>query len=78
MALESFNRAESLALEMGMHGFAWQASAGAAGVLAASGQSKAGAAKKAKAVDMVNEIAGLFQDQSLRAIYLEDTIAKIG
>jgi len=78
MALESFNRAESLALEMGMRGFAWQSSAGATDVLAASGQSKAGAAKKAKAVYMVNEIAGLFPDQSLRAMYLEDTIAKIG
>ena len=77
-ALESFERAESLALEMGMRGFAWQASAGAAGVLTASGQSEAGAAKKAKAVAMVNEIAGLFQDETLRAMYLENTLAKIG
>ena len=37
-----------------------------------------GAAKKAKAVAMVNEIAGLFQDQTLRARYLEGTLAKIG
>ena len=54
------------------------ATPGAAGVLTASGQSEAAAAKKAKAVALVNEIAGLFQDQTLRAMYLEDTIAKIG
>jgi tetratricopeptide (TPR) repeat protein len=77
-ALEFFERAESLALEMGMRGFAWQASAGAAGVLSASGKSEAGAAKKAKAVAMVHEIAGLFQDDSLKAMYLESTLAKIG
>ena len=77
-ALESFERAESLALEMGMRGFAWQAMAGAAGVLAASGRSDEGAAKKAQAVAMVNEIAGLFEDQSLRDMYLEGTLAKIG
>ncbi|MEE8466015.1 MAG: adenylate/guanylate cyclase domain-containing protein [Dehalococcoidia bacterium] len=77
-ALESFERAETLALEMGMRGFAWQASAGAAGVLTASGRSEAGAAKKAKAVAMVEEIAGLFQDQSLKAMYLENVMAKIG
>ena len=77
-ALEFFERAESRALEMGMRGFAWQASAGAAGVLLSSGQSEAGAAKKAKAVAMVHEIAGLFQDESLKAMYLEDTLAKIG
>ena len=78
MALESFERAEILALDMGMRGFAWQASAGAAGVLTASGRSEEGAAKKAKAVAMVHEIAGLFQDDSLRAMYLEDTLVKIG
>ncbi|MBC8281366.1 MAG: hypothetical protein H8E48_11305, partial [Chloroflexi bacterium] len=77
-ALESFNLAEALALEMGMRGFAWQASAGAAGVLAASGRTEESAAKKDKAVAMVNEIAGLFQDQSLRAMFLEDSLAKIG
>lgn len=77
-ALTSFEKAESLALDMGMRGFAWQASAGAAGVLAASGRSDEAAAKKAKAVAMVNEIAGLFKDESLRAMYLEGTLAKIG
>ena len=77
-ALELFNRAESLAIDMGMRGFAWQASAGAAGVLAASGQSEAAAAKKEDAIAMVKEIAGSFQDQSLGSMYLEDTMAKIG
>ena len=77
-ALESFNRAETLALNMGMRGFAWQASAGAAGVLAALGQSEAAAAKKEVAIAMVKEIAGSFQDQSMRSMYLEDTLAKIG
>ena len=63
---------------MGMRGFAWQAMAGAAGVLAASGRSDEGAAKKTQAIAMVNEIAGLFQDQSLREMYLEGTLTKIG
>jgi len=61
-----------------MRGFAWQASAGAAGVLASLGQSEAAAAKKLDAIAMVNEIAGLFQDQDLGSMYLEDTMAKIG
>ncbi|MCI0844688.1 MAG: AAA family ATPase [Chloroflexi bacterium] len=77
-ALEFFERAESLALEMGMRGFAWQASAGAAGVLSESGRSEEASAKKAKSVAMVHEIAGLFQDESLKAMYLEGTLAKIG
>ena len=76
-ALESFNRAETLALEMGMRGFAWQSSAGAAGVLESLGQLEAAAAKKETAIAMVNEIAGLFKDQTLRSMYLEDTMAKI-
>ena len=77
-AVESFNQCESLAMEMGMRGFAWQASAGAAGVLAAAGKAEEAAAKKEKAVAMVHEIAGLFEDQELRSMYLEGTLAKIG
>ena len=77
-ALELFTRAETLAVDMGMRGFAWQASAGAAGVLAALGRSEEASAKREFAIAMVKDIAESFQDQSLRSMYLEDTLAKIG
>ena len=76
--LESLNRAETLALEMGMKPWAWQAQTGAAGVLTSLGQDAAAAEKRSAALGTVNEIAALFEDQALQSMYLEDTLKKIG
>ena len=75
---ENLNRAETLALEMGMKPWAWQAQAGAAGVLASLDRPQEAAAKRSAALGTVNEIAAQFEDQALRSMYLESTLQKIG
>ena len=75
--LESFDRAEELAMEMGMRPFVWQARGGAQ-VLAGMGQDAQAAAKRSGALTMINEIAGLLEDENFRSMYLEDAIKKLG
>ena len=77
-AVEKFNQAEQLALEMCMRPIVWQARAGAAQALAASGRSGEADAKRHQARAMIDEIAGLFQDDELRNQYVESTTGKLG
>ena len=76
--LASFNRADDLAVEMGMRPLAWQARAGAAQVLSALGREAEASEKRAGALGLIHEIGGLFEDQSLRSMYLEDAVKKLG
>ncbi len=78
MALESFGRAEELALEMGMRPLAWKARAGTAQVLATLDREEEAAAKRSGALSLVLELAGLFEDQNLRSMYLEDSLNTLG
>ena len=77
-ALESFNRAERLAREMNMRPLLWQACAGAAEVLDKLGRQGESTEKRSGALSAVHEIAGLFEDQNLRSMYLEDALKKLG
>ena len=77
-ALASFNRADDLAVEMGMRPLAWQSRAGAAQVLSALGRGAEASEKRAGALGLIHEIGELFEDESLRSMYLEDAIKKLG
>ncbi len=77
-ALEKFSQAEHLALEMRMRPLVWQVRAGAAQALAASGRSGEADARRHQARAMIDEIAGLFQDDGLRNQYVESTTRKLG
>ncbi len=70
-ALSQFERAEQLALEMKMRPVVWQAQVGAAQVLSATGHQQEAGASLEKAREMIQEIAGLFQEETLRAGFLE-------
>ena len=76
-AVESFARGEQVALEMGMRPLVWQLRAGSAQVLSASSRAEEASAKRSEALDMIDEIAGLFQDEELRASYLESAKGKL-
>ena len=77
-ALESFNRAEELASEMTMRPWTWKAQAGAAQVLAGMGRQGESDAKRSGAMAMLNEMAGLFEDPKLSAMFLEDATNALG
>ncbi|HVF99483.1 MAG TPA: AAA family ATPase, partial [Chloroflexia bacterium] len=62
-ALEQFNRAEELAMDMRMRPLVWQARAGAAHALSLLGRDSEAAQKRQGAADTIDEIAALFQDQ---------------
>jgi len=76
-ALESFGRAEELALQMKMRPIVWQARAGAAKVLEALGRTDEANVSRLEARAMVDEIAGLFQDEHLRAMFVESASGRI-
>ena len=77
-ALDSFNRAEQLALEMDMKPWAWQARGGAAQVLAGLGRQDEANAKRSEALATINEIANQFRDDQLGALYPADAAKKLG
>jgi tetratricopeptide (TPR) repeat protein len=74
--LEHFAHAEALALEMTMRPLVWQARAGAAGVLSALGRADEAEAKRREARAMIDEIAGLFEDDTMRALFVESAVRK--
>ena len=76
-ALDGFRRAEEQALRMQMRPLVWQARAGAAQVLSGAGRTSEADAKRTEARDMVDEIAGLFEDERLRRMFLENATAKL-
>lgn len=61
-----------------MRPIAWQARAGAAQVLSALGREGEASEKRGGALGLIHEIGGLFEDQDLRSMYLEDAIKKLG
>jgi tetratricopeptide (TPR) repeat protein len=75
-ALDEYTRAESLAMEMGMRPAIFSARAGAARMLSALGRAKEAEEKKKQARAMVGEIAELFRDKSLRAMFVESAVKK--
>ena len=77
-ALESFNRAEELASEMTMRPWTWKAQAGAAQVLTGMGRQGESDAKRTGAMATLNEMAGLFEDQEMRSMFLEDATKALG
>jgi tetratricopeptide (TPR) repeat protein len=76
-ALRRFARAEGLALGMKMRPLLWQARAGAARVLSAMGRRSEAEEKRRQAREVIDEIAGLFQDEKLRTIYLGSATKKL-
>jgi len=76
-ALGHFTRAEGLALDMKMRPPVWQARAGAAQVLSALGRRIEAEEKRRQAREVIDEIAGLFQDEKLRTMYLDSATKKL-
>ena len=77
-ALERFAHSEELALEMGMRPLVWQAQAGAAQALSASGRGDEAQEKLRQARAVIDEIAAQFEDDELRSKYLESATSKLG
>ena len=76
-ALDRFGRTEELASEMLMRPLIWQARAGSAKVLSSVGREIEAQFKRAEAGAMIDEIAGLFEDERLRSMFIENATAKL-
>ncbi len=61
-----------------MRPWAWQSRAGAAQVLSSLGREAEASEKRAGALGLIHEIGGLIEDQSLRSMYLDNAINKLG
>jgi ATP/maltotriose-dependent transcriptional regulator MalT len=76
-ALEQFNRAEQLALQMGMRPVVLQARAGQSQVLAAMERTAEAAAALQGARAIMDEMASLFKDSKLRELFLASASRKL-
>ena len=76
-ALEEFTRAEGLALEMGMRPSVVQARTGMVQALAAIGRSGESEEKLEQTRAMIDEMAGLFEDEHLKAMYVNHATKKL-
>ena len=76
-ALANFDQAEGYAASMGMRPLFWKARCGAAEVLEAAGRHEEAAEKWAGAQTMIGEIAAGFDDEELRAKYLNNCASKL-
>jgi ATP/maltotriose-dependent transcriptional regulator MalT len=76
-ALEHFARAEKIATEMQMRPALWQARIGASQVLRELGRTDEANAQRDGARETIGEIAGLFRDESLRAMYAENALKQV-
>ncbi len=63
---------------MTMRPWTWKAQAGAAQVLAGLGRQADSDAKRSGAMATLNEMAGLFEDPKLSAMFLEDATKALG
>jgi tetratricopeptide (TPR) repeat protein len=72
-ALENFEHAEALAIKLGLRPLVWQARAGASLSLTEMGQEKEAQGKQYLALEMIQEIGDLFEDEALKTKYLEGT-----
>jgi class 3 adenylate cyclase/tetratricopeptide (TPR) repeat protein len=77
-ALEQLARAESLAREMGMRPYVWQALDGAAKELSTTGRSAEAEEHRRQAFMMIDEIAVMMTDGELRAAFLRSATSKVG
>jgi tetratricopeptide (TPR) repeat protein len=77
-ALEQFGRAEELAADMQMRPLVWQAQAGMARVMLALGRAEEAEAKWRQSGAVIDEIAGLFEDEKLQEMFVESALRKIG
>jgi len=77
-ALEAVDNAESAAAKLEMRPIVWQSRLTAAGILESLSDEEAARAKRAGARVVVEEIAGLLQDDTLRTAYLESARKKVG
>ncbi|MEO6457830.1 MAG: adenylate/guanylate cyclase domain-containing protein [Chloroflexia bacterium] len=78
VALQHFERAETLAAEMGMRPQILRAREGAANVLAGLGRDEEAKAKLDQARSTIEEIAALFKNESYREMYLKEARATVG
>jgi class 3 adenylate cyclase/tetratricopeptide (TPR) repeat protein len=76
-ALELYTRAETRAAAMTMRPLVWQARAGAAHVLAAMGRPDEAEAKRQAARAMIDEIAALFEDETMCDAFVESAMKKL-
>ena len=76
-ALERFERGERSAAEMGMLPMLWQCRAGAAQALGSLGRTDEAEAKLGQAQETVDELAGLFEDEKLRDLFIENAESKL-
>ena len=76
-ALDHMERMERTAEEMNMRPFVWQAKAGIAGMLDATGRPAEAEAKRQEARAVIEEIGELFTDEHLKTIYLENAGAAV-
>lgn len=77
-ALESFAEAEARALDLNMRPYLWQSRLAAAEALQSAGRENEVGEKRDSAKAVVEEIAGLFEDQELRSTYLQGALEKVG
>jgi tetratricopeptide (TPR) repeat protein len=75
--LSAFESAESEALSLEMRPIVWQARLAAADALTATGQHDQAQNRRAAARETMDEIAGLFEDEDLRSVYLQNIQTKI-
>lgn len=73
-AAEAYRRAEKLALEMGLRPFIWKARAALSQILMTLGRTAEAEAMKQEAKAMINEIAGLFEDEALKTMFVENAL----
>lgn len=71
---KSYRRAEELALEMELRPLIWKARANLGQILSTLGDIAGGEAMQKEALAMINEIAGLFEDEELKAMFLENAL----
>jgi hypothetical protein len=76
-ALELYSEAEAVAREMEMRPLVLQATEAAAVVLSKLGRESEAEGKRAEARVMIEEIAGLFQDEQLRALFTESALNRL-
>ena len=77
-ALEQFALAESFARRMGMLPYVWQALAGAAKELFATGRSVEAEKRRRQAFDTIDEIAAGIGEEDLRDAFLRSARGKVG
>jgi tetratricopeptide (TPR) repeat protein len=76
-AIEDFSRAELTALEMDLRPVVWQAQANAAKALEISNQNGLAQGKRNRALDVIDEIKNLFEDQELRNIFATNAMGEL-